>query len=94
MRFVGGRASDRIKSLFFDILIFEQEYYGIEVRTLRQSPSLWQRYQPRQQHPAATVESQPEARARAFEWREEASPRLHGLHPRRPREESCLRIHS
>ena len=29
--FVAGRASDRIKSLFFDILIFEQEHYGIEV---------------------------------------------------------------
>jgi hypothetical protein len=29
--FVTGRASDRIRSLFFDILIFEQEHYGIEV---------------------------------------------------------------
>jgi hypothetical protein len=29
--FVAGRASDRIRSLFFDILIFEQEHYGIEV---------------------------------------------------------------
>jgi len=56
------------------------------------SAALWERDQPRKQHAAAPVESKLEARARGGGRREEASPCLHGVHPRRQGKESGLSL--
>ena len=65
--------------------------YGAKMRTLRQDAALRQRYQPRQQHTAAALESQSAPGTRPGEWRAQTVARVHSLRSRGTREKGRLR---